>query len=162
MSPVECSRVQQVVSMSLLMQVRSGEPKLFDSGTAWGDNEGPTQRQQMVQLPGPLTVARRCFCGRMASQMRDAIDQAQRCAKRNSRLTAGVPRDLTGGRPVGVDDAKPRCSAQSRARGPEGTDGRASCPCKPPQTASGPPCLLLPTTPEDIPSPSAHSHHFCV
>jgi hypothetical protein len=33
----ECSKSQMVLGMSLLMQVQSGEPKLFDSGNAWGD-----------------------------------------------------------------------------------------------------------------------------
>jgi hypothetical protein len=41
------------VSMSLPMQVRSGEPKLFDSGNAWGDDsEGAAangSRQTVVQ-----------------------------------------------------------------------------------------------------------------
>jgi hypothetical protein len=74
---------------------------------------------------------------------------------------------LTAGRSKSVDDANPRCSAQSRL---PTMSARASWPCKPPQTASKPPCLLLPCTPEDIPFafgpfspiPCVTINHLCV
>jgi hypothetical protein len=125
------------------MQVRSGEPKLFESGSAWGDmvDEGPANGHPMLQWPRLLTVARGCFCGTMASAMRGAIDQPQRRAKTKSHVSLPASQER-------VDDASPRCSAQSRLHT---MSARASWPCKPPQTASKPPCLLLPHTPEDIP-----------
>jgi hypothetical protein len=82
------------------------------------------------------------------------LSEPRTCAKTNARLTAGVPSAFKHPRPVGVDDANPRCSAQSRL------GGRAPQPCKPPQTASRPPWLLLPPlTTRHLPAAFGPSHH---
>jgi hypothetical protein len=54
----------------------SGEPKLFDSGNAWGVNEGPTNdnRRSSCHTHHIYSI---CLCGSIASHMRGAIDETR-------------------------------------------------------------------------------------
>lgn len=140
-----CTRVQQAVSMSLGMQVRSGEPKLFDSASAWGEDEGPASRSRGFNGSACSQLLGGAFAGACLS---DARRYRPTPEMRQNKSHVSLPASQERAGPVGVDDASPRCSAQSRL---ESVHARASWPCKPPQTASKPPCLLVPTTPEAIP-----------
>ena len=130
---VYCTRVQQAVGMSLGMQVRSGEPKLFDSASAWGEDEGPASRSRGFNGSACSQLLGGAFAGACLS---DARRYRPTPEMRQNKSHVSLPASQERAGPVGVDDANPRCSAQSRlepwrhARG-----ARASRPCKPPQTA---------------------------
>ncbi|KAH8639889.1 hypothetical protein IG631_02830 [Alternaria alternata] len=78
----------------------------------------PTAADRQWFSAAPSNTTRCSFCARAWPHGCAALlSEPRTCAKTNARLTAGVPSAFKHPRRVGVDDANPRCSAQSRLGG---------------------------------------------